>query len=69
MHDISHRVYVLGRTSRDEAAVMIRYPPLRMPAPPAPEMALPRMKVIEFRATAQIKDPASKIAKALMNTP
>jgi hypothetical protein len=47
---------------------MMRNPPLRIPAPPAPDIALPRMKVIEFPATPQINDPASKITKALMNT-
>lgn len=40
-----------------------------MPAPPAPDMALPRMNIVEFRATAQTKDPTSKIAKAMINTP
>lgn len=45
---------------------MMVNPPLRMPAPPAPEIALPMMNITEDCAAPQMRDPASNITKALM---
>lgn len=40
---------------------MIVYAPLPIPAPPMPATARPTMRVVLFLATAQIKEPTSKI--------
>jgi hypothetical protein len=44
---------------------MIVYAPEAIPAPPAPAMARPTIKVVEFLATAHIKLPTSKMAIAV----
>jgi hypothetical protein len=38
-----------------------------MPAPPAPATARPPMNMLELTATAQRRDPSSKMAKKAMN--
>lgn len=47
---------------------MMVNPPFKMPAPPAPEIALPMMNITEDCATPQMRDPASKITNAPMKT-
>lgn len=44
---------------------MIVYAPEAMPAPPAPAMALPTIRVVEFLATAQMRLPISKMPIAV----
>jgi hypothetical protein len=44
---------------------MIVYAPEAMPAPPAPAIARPTIKVVEFLATAHMRLPTSKIAMAV----
>lgn len=44
--------------------VMVTSAPLKMPAEPAPEKARPTMKAIEVGATAEIKEPISKMSRA-----
>lgn len=57
---------ILGRASRGAAAAMMVNPPFRIPAPPAPEIALPTINIAEDCADPQMRDPASKITNALM---
>ena len=59
---------ILGRRSRAAAAATIVNAPLRIPAPPHPATALPMMNIIEDFAAPHMRDPSSKIRKALMKT-
>jgi hypothetical protein len=44
---------------------MIVSPPLRIPAPPHPAIALPTINMLEDVDTPQMRDPTSKRARAL----
>jgi len=44
--------------------VMVTSAPLEMPADPAPERARPTMKAIEVGATAESREPTSKMNRA-----
>jgi len=43
---------------------MVTSAPLKMPADPAPERARPMMKAIELGATAESREPTSKMKRA-----
>ena len=43
---------------------MVTRAPLKMPADPAPERARPTIKTIESGATAEIREPTSKMKRA-----
>lgn len=47
---------------------MMMNPPERTPAQPIPDMALPRIRAIEFGAAAQITEPTSKSPRAARYT-
>ena len=47
---------------------MMTKPPEKIPAVPAPAMALPTMKTVELGAAPQIAEPISKIAIQDKNT-
>jgi hypothetical protein len=40
--------------------------PLKIPAAPTPAMARPMIKVVELGATPQIREPTSKMKRAMM---
>lgn len=44
--------------------VMVTSAPLKMPADPVPEGARPTIKAIELGATAEIREPTSKMKRA-----
>jgi hypothetical protein len=46
-----------------DTVAMTVNPPLRMPDPPIPAIALPIMNITELVATPHIRDPSSKIDK------
>lgn len=48
--------------------IMMIITPEKMPAPPRPAMARPRIKAIEFGAAPQTTDPISNSATAIRNT-
>jgi len=50
--------------SKGEIMVMVTSAPLKIPADPAPERARPTMKAIELGATAESKEPTSKMKRA-----
>ena len=45
--------------------VMVTRAPLKIPADPAPERARPTIKAIESGATAEIREPTSKMKRAV----
>jgi hypothetical protein len=47
---------------------MISIPPLNIPAPPTPQIALPRINTLILGATALTRDPSSKMKTAKMMT-
>ena len=51
-----------GLLCRGTRFIIIIIPPEKIPAVPAPAMALPTMKTVEFGAAPQIAEPISKIA-------
>ena len=44
--------------------VMVTSAPLKMPADPAPERARPTMNAMELGATAEMREPTSKMNRA-----
>lgn len=47
---------------------MMSMPPLKMPAPPTPQMARPRIRTRMLGATALTSEPSSKMKTAKMMT-
>jgi hypothetical protein len=45
---------------------MMRIAPLKMPAAPTPATARPMMRAVELGATPQIREPTSKMKRAMM---
>jgi len=45
---------------------MIKIAPLKIPAAPTPAMARPTIKAVELGAIPQIRDPTSKMNRAVM---
>jgi hypothetical protein len=54
---------ILGLLSIGMHAAMIVRPPLIMPAPPIPAIALPTMNIFDEIATPEMREPTSKRAK------
>lgn len=54
----------IGRCRRGTVLAMIKIAPLKIPAAPRPATARPMMRVIEFGATPDIKEPSSNTNKA-----
>lgn len=52
-----------GRLSRGAAAAMMVRKPMIRPDPPAPAIARPMMNIVDVLASAQTKEPISKMAK------
>lgn len=57
-------LWYAGLLAKGEIIVMVTSAPLKMPADPAPERARPMMKAIELGATAEIREPTSKMKRA-----
>ena len=54
-----------GRLAGGTENAMMVYAPEAIPAPPAPAMARPTMRVVLLFATAQMREPTSKMKMAM----
>ncbi len=66
--NMTKRVVLLGRLSREVEAVRMVISPRMRPAPPVPESARPMMNKSDDFARAQIKDPISNNMSATRKT-
>lgn len=57
-------LWYAGLLSNGEIMVTVTSAPLKIPADPAPERARPTMKAIELGATADTREPTSKMKRA-----
>jgi hypothetical protein len=56
-----------GRCDGGAEKAIIVYEPLAIPAPPIPAMARPTINVVELLATAQMREPISKMKMLVKN--
>jgi len=61
------KLWYAGLFSKGVIMVIVTKAPLKIPAEPAPERARPATKAAEVGATADIREPTSKIKRATRN--